>query len=423
MTKINNPFIEFNTFLNSLKEQLRQVVVRQIEERLEQDIDDWLHRGSHERRQRVGQRQTGAACCRCGSQHARDFLRNGHRKRQLLTHYGVVDFWLPRVVCACGGSVKIPFSIIQPYQCLWDDVMEQISRWAQLGVSLRQIQTEIGEQLETQVGLRKLNEIVHRVRHPPAIELTSVPPIVMLDAIWITLLQPTGEIKQDQSGRQRPGKMGTKVCLLVALGLYPQSGRWGILDWTLATSENQSAWESLLLPLEQRGLHRQRGLELFIHDGAKGVVAALDYLHPHIPHQRCLFHKLRNLWQAITPPVDLISTERRQFKQHLIQQVLPIFSAQTLQRALVIRDQLVLQWQTEQPAFVATLLRDWHEMVAFFRVLQRFPHWPRRCLRTTSLLERVNRMIRRLFRSAGAYHSADGLLAAVTRVLLPFRLI
>lgn len=41
----------------------------------------------------------------------------------------------------------------------------------------------------------------------------------------------------------------------------------------------------------------------------------------------------------------------------------------------------------------------------------------RRFLRTTSLLERVNRMLRRLFRAAGAFHSAAGLLAAVAKVL------
>lgn len=422
MTKINNPFIEFNPFFNDLKQQLRRVVAHQIEAKLEQDIDEWLYRSSHKRRRRVGQRRTSARCCRCKSHQARDFLRNGHRKRQLLTSYGVVDFWLPRVVCSCGGSVQIPFSIIQPYQRLWDDVVEQISRWAQLGISLRQMQTEIGDHLGTQVGLRTLNEVVHCVKCPTAIELTSVPPIVMLDAIWVTLLQPTGEVKFDLSGRHRPGKTVQDVCVLVALGLYPQSGRWGILAWALAESENQSAWESLLLPLEQRGLHRQRGLELFIHDGAKGVIAALDFLHPHIPHQRCLFHKLRNLWHAISPPAGQSSAKRQQFKRELIQQVLPIFSAHTLQQAHMIRDQLVAQWQADQPQFVTTLLRDWHETVAFFRVLQRFPHWPRRCLRTTSLLERVNRMIRRLFRSAATYHSAVGLLAAVARVLLPFRL-
>jgi transposase-like protein len=87
------------------------------------------------------------------------------------------------------------------------------------------------------------------------------------------------------------------------------------------------------------------------------------------------------------------------------------------------RDSFVVQWHAQQPALVATLCRDWSETVAFFRVLARFPDWPRLFLRTTSLLERVNRLIRRLFRAAGAFHSPTGLLAAATRVLEPHRLI
>jgi hypothetical protein len=55
-------------------------------------------------------------------------------------------------------------------------------------------------------------------------------------------------------------------------------------------------------------------------------------------------------------------------------------------------------------------------------MLARFPNCTRSALRTTSLLERVNRILRRLFRAAEAYHSVSGLLATVTRVLNPMRL-
>jgi hypothetical protein len=80
----------------------------------------------------------------------------------------------------------IPFSILQPYQRIWDDVVAPVSRWADWGLSLRQMQTEIGTQLATQIGLRKLHQITQAVELPSTIELTSVPPIVMLDAIWVT---------------------------------------------------------------------------------------------------------------------------------------------------------------------------------------------------------------------------------------------
>ena len=63
-----------------------------------------------------------------------------------------------------------------------------------------------------------------------------------------------------------------------------------------------------------------------------------------------------------------------------------------------------------------------NQTVAFYTVLEAFPYWPRSALRTTSLLERVNRMIRRLFRPAAAYHSRAGLAATVARVLTPLLL-
>jgi len=227
----------------------------------------------------------------------------------------------------------------------------------------------------------------------------------------------------DALGRERPVKAAKKVCVLVALGLYPQSGRWGILGWEIADSEEQSAWEQLLVPLETRGLYRQRGLELFIHDGNSGLIAALNFLYPNMPHQRCAFHKLRNLWQAILSPDELSPTQKRDFKRKIIQQVAQIFHADNLEQAQQIRDDLILEYADTQPKFVATLQRDWQDTVAFYRVLKRFPTWSRKALRTTSLLERVNRMLRRLFRPKAAFHSLTSLLATVARLLNPKRLI
>jgi transposase-like protein len=285
------------------------------------------------------------------------------------------------------------------------------------------MQGEIAEDCGSQVGLRSLNQRVQDVSTPPRVQLSSVPPVVMLDAIWLSLLEKTGEQHIDRLKRQRPAKSRRKVCVLVALGLYPQTGHWGVLDWQLAQSESQSAWEALLLPLEARGLYPQRGLELFIHDGGKGLIAALNLLYPNIPHQRCLFHKLRNLWHSIQVPKNLPAQDARTFKRALLQEAQSIFYAQTTSAASERRDQFIQNYRQSQFDFVTSLERDWPETMAFFRVLKRFPSWRRSALRTTSLLERLNRNLRRLFRSAGAFHSISGLLATVARVLNPKRLI
>jgi transposase-like protein len=306
---------------------------------------------------------------------------------------------------------------------MWADVGLQVERWADLGLSLRQMQGEIAHHSHTQVGLRTLNQIVNQYEARPDIELTSVPSVVMLDAIWVTLLQETDGSQTDTLQRKRQVKVRHKVCVLVALGLYPQSQRWGILAWHVADSESQPAWEALLLPLEERGLYRQKGLELLIHDGGTGLIAALNLLYPTVPHQRCTFHKLRNLWHSIDVSHGLSRDERQQVKRDILQQAQAIFYAHDAQDALHIQQRLVEQFQHTQPKFVETLHRDWTETIAFFRVLKRFPDWRRTAVRTTSLLERVNRMLRRLFRPKGAFHSLLGLLACVNRVLAPKRLI
>lgn len=420
--KINQRVAGFKAFLADLQDEFKNRVAEAIETQLEAEVESWLYRGRYARRKTVS-RQSQARCQRCGNRNVRAFSRNGHRQRQWVTTFGVVTYALPRVVCECGGSVSIPFSILQPYQRFWDDVVEQVERWAKLGLSLRQMQGEIGETMGTQVGLRKLNTLVQDVRTPHDLPLTSVPPVVMLDAIWVTLLADTPGVKTDRSGRQRGVKSRQKVAVLVALGLYPQSGRWGILGWHVADAESQDAWEALLLSLEQRGLYRERGVELFIHDGGSGLRAALDLIHPHIPHQRCLFHKLRNLWTRIQAPSDLPREERREFKRDILQSILPLLDLNDVEQAQQLRETLCQTWQDSQPEFVKTLQRDWHETVAFFRVLKRFPDWQRTALRTTSLLERVNRMLRRYFRIAGAFHSLSGLLACIARVFNPKRLI
>ncbi len=421
-TRITQPGYGFKSFLAGLRAKLAATASQMIESQLEREVTARLYRQAYQRRSQVS-RQSQATCQVCGSQQASDFVRNGRRRRQLVTDYGVLQVWLPRVRCQCNGSVKIPFSILKPYQQIWDDVCDRIGRWADLGLSLRQMQAEIGEQCGTQMGLRTLNREAQAVRMPPAMPLTSCPPAVMLDAIWLTLLEDTGQSKVDSRQRQRSVKARRKVCVLVALGLYPQNRRWGIVGWQLAEDESRQAWEGLLSDLAARKLYRQRGLEHFIHDGSKGLIAALNYLHPHVPHQRCAFHKLRNLWQSIQVPDALPSGQARQFKQRILQPIRAIFEAKDSREATELRDAFCRTYAETQSDLVATLQRDWQETIAFFRVLQRYPKWPRSALRTTSLLERVNRMLRRLFRPKGAFHSRTGLIATVARVLNPYRLV
>jgi hypothetical protein len=53
------------------------------------------------------------------------------------------------------------------------------------------------------------------------------------------------------------------------------------------------------------GIRGKNGLKLIIYDGGGGLCAALRTLYFGAERQRCLFHKLRNLYNAIHVSEDL----------------------------------------------------------------------------------------------------------------------
>jgi len=85
--------------------------------------------------------------------------------------------------------------------------------------------------------------------------------------------------------------------VLVALGMTPE-GKKEVIDFTIAHGESQAAWDAFLSDLYKRGL-RAEGMELIVTDGGKGLLAALPFVYPGIPVQRCWAHKTRNVLNHI----------------------------------------------------------------------------------------------------------------------------
>ncbi len=357
------------------------------------------------------------ACPKCHTVLSQRFSRNGSRPRQLLTRWGEVPLRWPRFVCECGGSITLDLDDwLAPYQRIGCDVDAQIQRWGALSISLREMQGELAHSYMGVLGQRTLLQRLHQLQHlTPGTDERPTPPIVQFDAIWFTQLCATGQWRTDRKGRKRPVKGRRKRCLLIALGVWPETGRQEILAWRLADSEDAESWLAFLSELEAQGLRGELGLELIIHDGGSGLCAALTTIHFDAIEQRCLFHKLRNIWHAIRIADDLPAAERRRQRRAVYRDFVAIFQAK--QRSTVLRRALkvVQKYRTTQPEVVATLRRNFRATVAYFLLQERHPTWRRSFLRTTSRLERFNRGLRRRIRSANAYHSDAGILAMIAQ--------
>jgi hypothetical protein len=391
---------------------------------LEANIELLLGRSAYVRRERIGPWvEVSAVCHRCKCRQSQRFLRNGHRAHTVLTLWGEVTVWVQRLVCVCGGSVQLEMDgWLRPYQRIGDDIDAQVRRWGALRLSLREIQAELAQLHLPPLALRTLNQRLQQVATiPAATPPASAPPVLQVDAIWVTQLVPTGTYHRDAKGRRRPDKKRIKRPIFIALGVWPDTDRAEVLAWHLADREDEGAWLAFLSDLEALGICGENGLELIIHDGGSGLCAALNIVYFGAAEQRCLFHKLRNLYNAIrVSGENLTRKEQRRQRKAIFRDFHHIWQAKRLATVLQRYRHVVRQYRLTQPEAVHCLRSDFRATVAYFAVHERHPDWNMTHLRTTSRLERFNRCLRRRARAASAYHSDAGLRAMVAQEVAAF---
>jgi transposase-like protein len=418
---------ELPKLLKEAYEELEEAVVdlaeRRLNVELRKQVDAGLRRGWYERRKKAKGRSR-FQCQGCGSRWRGQFSRNGYRERGLDLAIGRLRLNVPRVVCSCGGSVSLHLEGLKPRQRMGDDIQALVAYWTELAYSVRQMKQAVDNALKTSVGLRSLNErfqaVVSQVPGWRSRWLQDVPPVVMLDAVWVTLMEETGEIKRDKLGRQRSVKKRVKKPVMIALGIWPEEGRKKVLDWEVGDGpgEDKVSWLRLLNRLEERGLHPHFGLQLFITDGDQALIFALEEIFWDVPRQRCVFHKIRNVLDKLSIPEVLQGQKRRAYRRKFVQQLARIWRPATRQEAIKRYNHFCQRWRPYQPQAISTLEHDFQDTLTFYDLLQLNRLWLPLYLRTTSLLERLNRKVRARMRKAGAFHSYPGLHAMLAQVLI-----
>ncbi|MBI4640305.1 MAG: transposase [Candidatus Tectomicrobia bacterium] len=247
--------------------------------------------------------------------------RSGFYSRTLVTQYALVaDLQVPKLR---RGNTEIPWHTLDRYERCWGPLLDQHVLTYCLGLSLRDLQKTmrlmLGEVLLLQATNRVLLALEGRVETFKTTRLAEPPPVVLVDRLWVKIAYPTGKITVDSRGRHRAAKRKQKRVILTALGIWPD-GHWEILHWKIAGNETTEAWDAFLEELYAKGVTEET-TRLVVSDGAKGIEEAVDLHLYGVPHQRCLFHKLKNLADALEfrhmpldptlPPTDA----KRQAKQ------------------------------------------------------------------------------------------------------------
>lgn len=164
---------------------------------------------------------------------------------------------------------------------------------------------------------------------------------------------------------------GVKMPILAVIGV-DVTGKREVLGFSTGDRENQPAWEALLTDLKNRGLER---VDLWITDGGKAMINAIESKFLHAKRQRCVKHKMENVLGYIPK------------EQH--NQVYPelraIFYQDHLEQAQQTAAAFLLKYESIYSTACDCLRRDLDECLTFYH----FPknHW--RSIRTSNAIERL----------------------------------
>jgi putative transposase len=170
-----------------------------------------------------------------------------------------------------------------------------------------------------------------------------------------------------------------KVSVLVVIGVT-EDGQKQVIALQSGDKESAACWRELFKDLKSRGLKSQT-ITLGIMDGLAGLEKVFREEFSQSKVQRCQVHVARNVLAKVP----------QKLKQKVADDMRSIFYASSREKALEFSNQFNERWQRELPSAVKCLQNSLDSCLTFFD----FPEEEWISLRTTNVIERLNKEFRR----------------------------
>ena len=355
-------------FWDAAGEHMSACMVEAIQAALEHEVEAFVGARWHQR-----------------SPESRRTYRCGYRRRWFTALGRQVAFRMPRVRQAGFRSEFLGFRKQRS-----DDVDRAIIDAYVAGASMREVTALFHQMWGASVCPSTVSTLVKQLdaqrRNFQSRPLANDYLYVVLDAMYVRCqVAPSPRLR----GRRR-GESVRKVAVLLARGIRRDGSRQ-LVDFRLAPAERESAWEAFLLSLYRRGLTGET-TALFIHDGSDGLENALDSVFGSGVRQRCICHKLGNVWDAVSD---------KQAHASIRSEAATIYDVETAQQAYQRLEAFGASWRDREPQAVAVLENDFKQTLAFLAVPKRHRSW----VTTTNPIERYIRELRRRTRPMGTFQS------------------
>ena len=308
--------------------------------------------------------------------------RNGYYSRNLDTELGPID------------ELKIPRSrlglfntkVFVRYQRRQANVNRAIMNVFLAGVSTRDVSSAVKPLLETNFSASCVSRITKaldvKVKQFHRRKLLDEYQFLFLDGITLSV---KGSLK------------AVKKLILVAYGITI-FGKKELISFRIAPSESQASWEAFLNDLYKRAL-KGENLKLIITDGCPGLKAALDTVYAYTKRQHCWVHKLRNVAKYL----------KKSDQKQVLAEAKKIYQAETKREAVKLFRLWKKHWYKLYPKAVNCIEKDLDELLSFLEIAvpTKYQKLIRKRIRTTNVIERSFREVRRRTRPMSCFTNQD----------------
>jgi len=318
--------------------------------------------------------------------------RNGYYERSLDTELGpLVNLRVPR---SRLGLYKT--NIFARYQRRQQAVNEAICNVFLAGVSTRDVSAALKPLLETTFSASCVSNVTKsldiKVKEFHKRELLDEYQFLFLDGITLKVKTSLHAIKK---------------LVLVAYGITV-FGKKELISFRIASTESENCWEAFLNDLYNRGL-KGDNLKLVITDGCKGLHAALDVVYAYTKRQHCWVHKLRNVAKYL----------KKSDEKEVLAEAKEIYKADTKRQAVHIFKRWKSRWHRKYPQAVNCIEKDLDELLSFLEIpiKEQYRKSIRRKIRTTNVIERSFREVRRRTRPMSCFTNQDSVNRIIYAIL------
>jgi putative transposase len=377
---VNRALKEINAFEREgdYRPASREALRRILEDEVGKEIEQYLGREKYKRKEEG----------RWGD------YRNGHRIRHLLTEIGDIAIRIPRT------RKRFVSEVLEAYRRRMRTVDQLIMACFVLGMSTRKVSVALMSLLGERLSASTVSEVAKgldgAVKQYHERELEDRYRFLFFDGV---VLKQRGA-----------GKVQKKIILSV-YGVNWE-GKREMIDFLLAASESQNAWEGFLRDLYERGL-RGIGCEMITTDGGMGLRNALEVVYPRIPRQHCWAHKVRNVLNR----VKRVDQERVKKDLHRI------FYGKNRKTATQAYWSFCQKYRFPYPEAVRSLESDIDDLLSFYQVkpspdekqgldekeLLKVQKVLWKQIRTTNLIERAFREVKRRTRPMGVFGNRESI--------------